>query len=71
MKDFVFIQNENLIPLPDEINIWENCKDEEVLISNEKAQKAQIYAPEINFYLKSSQDEILEKSKNILKLYEA
>ncbi|EBF5982204.1 hypothetical protein FI353_05800 [Campylobacter coli] len=53
MKDFVFIQNENLIPLPDEINIWENCKDEEVLISNEKAQKAQIYAPEINFYLKS------------------
>lgn len=71
MKDFVFIQNENLIPLPDNINIWENCKDEEVLISNEKNQKAQIYAPEINFYLKNSQDEILEKSKNILKLYEA
>ncbi|HEG5396358.1 TPA: 4Fe-4S dicluster domain-containing protein [Campylobacter coli] len=71
MKDFVFIQNENLIPLPDEINIWEKCKDEEVLISNEKAQKAQIYAPEINFYLKNSQDEILERSKNILKLYEA
>lgn len=52
MKDFVFIQNENLIPLPDEINIWENCKDEEVLISNEKAQKAQIMLEKSIFILK-------------------
>ncbi|MCW1582961.1 ferredoxin, partial [Campylobacter jejuni] len=34
-------------------------------------QKAQIYAPEINFYLKNSQDEILEQSKNVLTLYKA
>lgn len=52
MKDFVFIQNENLIPLPDEINIWENCKDEEVLISNEKAQKAQFMLQKSIFILK-------------------
>ncbi|EDP7134446.1 ferredoxin, partial [Campylobacter jejuni] len=38
---------------------------------NDKNQKAQIYAPEINFYLKNSQDEILEQSKNVLTLYEA
>lgn len=71
MQDFVFIKNENLIPLPDNIVIWQDFNDEEVLISNDKNQKAVIYAPEINFYLKNSQDEILTKSKNVLKLYEA
>lgn len=51
MQDFVFIKNQNLIPLPDSIVIWQDFNDEEVLISNDKNQKAVIYAPEINFYL--------------------
>ena len=41
------------------------------LISNEKSSKAQIYAPEINFYLKNSQDDYLAKAQNTLLLYEA
>ncbi|TQR30333.1 ferredoxin [Campylobacter sp. MIT 99-7217] len=71
MQDFVYVKNDLLIPLGDEITIFEQANEEEVLISNEKSQKAQIYAPEINFYLKNSKDEILKQSKNVSKLYEA
>ena len=81
MKDFVFIKNDFLVPLPDKISLcerdefekWgENLKQDEkfALISNEKSPNAQIYAPEINFYLKNSQDECLDKAKNTLLLYE-
>lgn len=68
MKDFVFVKNEFLIPLPDKISICE--QDEVALISNEKSTKAQIYAPEINFYLKNSKDSYLDKATNTLLLYE-
>lgn len=81
MKDFVFIKNDFLVPLPDKISLcerdelekWgENLKQGKkfALISNEKSPNAQIYAPEINFYLKNSQDECLDKAKNTLLLYE-
>ena len=81
MKDFVFIKNDFLVPLPDSISLcerdelekWgENSKQGEkfALISNEKSPNTQIYAPEINFYLKNSQDECLDKAKNTLLLYE-
>lgn len=68
MKDFVFVKNDFLVPLPDTISICED--DEDALISNKKSEKAQIYAPEINFYLKNSKDEYLNKAKNTLLLYE-
>lgn len=71
MQDFVYIKNDVLIPLPDAIEILDQANDKEVLVCNDKNQKAQIYAPEINFYLKNSQDEILEQSKNVLTLYKA
>ncbi|MFQ6342699.1 4Fe-4S dicluster domain-containing protein [Campylobacter sp. VTCC 70190] len=71
MQDFVYVKNDVLIPLPDMIEILEQTSDKEVFICNDKNQKAQIYAPEINFYLKNSQDSILEQGKNVLKLYEA
>ncbi|MEL1097912.1 ferredoxin, partial [Campylobacter coli] len=71
MQDFVYIKNDVLIPLPDAIEILDQANDKEALICNDKNQKAQIYAPEINFYLKNSQDEILDQSKNVLTLYEA
>lgn len=71
MRSFVYIKNDEVLPLPDEIEILDIPLDEEVLISNDKKQKALIFAPEINFYLKNSKDNTLQKSKNILKLYEA
>lgn len=68
MKDFVFVKNDFLVPLPDSISVCES--DESALISNKKSEKVQIYAPEIDFYLKNSQDDYLVKAKNTLLLYE-
>lgn len=54
MQNFVFIKNDVLIPLPDAIEILDEANDKEVLICNDKDQKAQLYDPKINFYLKNS-----------------
>ncbi len=40
------------------------------LISNDKGVSAEIYAPEINFYLKNSQDPFSEKLEGVKRLYE-
>lgn len=40
------------------------------LISNTKRVSAEIYVPEINFYLKNSQDTFLEKLEGIKRLYD-
>ncbi|EAH9148412.1 ferredoxin, partial [Campylobacter upsaliensis] len=70
MLNFAYIKNEFTQPFDDKITLLEKPLNEEVLITNDKSQKAEIYAPEINFYLRNSQDSILEKSKLVLKLYE-
>ncbi|EAL3919607.1 4Fe-4S dicluster domain-containing protein [Campylobacter upsaliensis] len=70
MLNFTYIKNEFAQPFDDKITLLEKPLNEEVLITNDKSQKAEIYAPEINFYLRNSQDSILEKSKLVLKLYE-
>lgn len=70
MKDFVFLENEDLIPLSDEITILKNPCEEEIFIANSKLLNPQIYAPELNFYLKNSKDSVLEKSKTISNLYQ-
>ena len=61
----------NEMPLGDEIVVCdENC-DDEFLISNSRKLKAQVYAPEINFYLKNSKDDALSKAKAVSALYQA
>ncbi|EAJ2871064.1 4Fe-4S dicluster domain-containing protein [Campylobacter upsaliensis] len=70
MLNFAYIKNEFTQPFDDKITLLEKPLNEEVLITNDKSQKAEIYAPEINFYLKNSKDSILEKNKVVLKLYE-
>lgn len=69
MKDFVFLENEDLIPLSDCINIVDESFKEEVFIGNSKLLNPEVYAPEINFYLKNSQDDVLKKAKTIESLY--
>ncbi|EAH7073102.1 4Fe-4S dicluster domain-containing protein [Campylobacter upsaliensis] len=70
MLNFAYIKNEFTQPFDDKITLLEKPLNEGVLITNDKSQKAEIYAPEINFYLRNSQDSILEKNKVVLKLYE-
>jgi iron-sulfur cluster-binding domain protein len=69
MKEFGFYNDfdDNLI-LSDEIEINSNG---EYLVANSPKLNANVYAPEINFYLKNSTDSVLDKAKNTLLLYEA
>lgn len=52
MQDFVYIKNDVLIPLPDAIEILDQVNDKEVLICNDKNQKAQIMPLRLIFILK-------------------
>ncbi|MSN95955.1 4Fe-4S dicluster domain-containing protein [Campylobacter sp. FMV-PI01] len=72
MKEFVFLKEFEAV-LPDEIEIIEknSIDDKGFLVSNSKDIKAEIYAPEINYYLKNSLDDTITKAKNSLILYEA
>lgn len=71
MQEFVFLKGDDEVVLDDKIKVLETSDNGAYLVSNSKLQKAEIYAPEINFYLKNSKDSILQKSKNSLLLYEA
>ncbi len=69
--EFAYHSNEpQMLPLGDEIKIVQEQNNDEFFISNSQELKAQIYAHEINFYLKNSQDDYLQKAKNVSVLYE-
>ena len=71
MQECGFIDENYQIPLGDEIIICQNPCNDEFIVANSIKLKAQVYAPEINFYLKNSLDSALEKAKSISALYEA
>lgn len=72
MKEFVFLkQNDVDVVIPDEIELLDEVNDTRYLVSNSDKLNAEIYAPEINFYINQSKDSILEKAKNVNLLYEA
>lgn len=62
------------VVLSDDIEICgdeEGAKNEEFIVANSLKLKAQIYAPEINFYIENSADEPLQIAKNVDILYRA
>ncbi|CAD7286330.1 4Fe-4S binding protein [Campylobacter suis] len=70
MKEFGFYDDVGGVMLNEQIEISSD-ENAEFLVANSRKLKAEIYAPEISFYLKNSKDSVLEKSKNALLLYEA
>lgn len=70
MQEFAFF-GDSEFPLTDNIAIMSNKKETEFIVSNSKELKAQIYAPEIDFFTKYSKLQALEKAKAISKIYEA
>lgn len=69
-KEYVFYAKEALdFPLSDEIETITKPCTTEYLISNSPEAKAVIYAPEINFYLSKTKDDIATKIATISKLY--
>lgn len=71
MREFVFLDDfDSKIITPDEIEFLTKPNDEHYLVSNSNRVRSEIFAPEINFYAKMSQDDTLTKSKNLSLLYE-
>lgn len=71
MKEFAYLDGGLEVVVPDEIEELKAPNDEHYLVSNSPNLKAEICAPEIDFYLKNSKDDILQKAKNLNILYEA
>ncbi len=72
LKEFLFYgKNKIDFPLDESIEVVDELeKDGHYLVSNSKESNCDIYAPEINFYIKNSKDSIADKIKNIKKLYD-
>ncbi len=71
MKEFGFYNTlDEPVLLNEEIEITDDTNSH-FLISNSEKLKADIVANEINFYLKNTQDDTLNKAKKTLLLYEA
>ncbi|QIR75754.1 4Fe-4S binding protein [Sulfurospirillum diekertiae] len=69
-KEYIFYDNIGLdFPLSEEIELVKVASKGEYLVSNHPEAEAIIYAPEINFYLKQSNDTIAQKINNVTKLY--
>ncbi len=70
-NEYLFLSEEKLdFPLNESITVAHEKDEQEYLVSNENIKNTQIYAPEINFYLKHSQDNIRQKIINVKKLYD-
>lgn len=68
MNEFVYFSNELEFPLPENI-VYTNNTSTKAIISNSRKIEAEIYAPEIDFYIKNTEDDTLKKIQNIEKLY--
>lgn len=69
LNDFVYVSSQRPL-LPDNVSYLNTSDNKEYLVSNDKNQKALVYADEIDIYLSNSSHSDLEKAKNINILYE-
>jgi len=74
MQEFVYYNASWLdFPISEEIFVTTNIeetKNKNFLISNSKEINCELVAPEIDFYIKNSQDTLANKIKNVSKLYD-
>lgn len=74
MQEFIYYNASGLdFPVSDKIFVttnFEDTKNKDFLISNTKDVKCELVAPEIDFYIKNSQDNLSDKIKNVSELYE-
>ncbi len=74
MEEFIYYdQNKLEFPLSESIFVSNNShdiKNKKFIVSNKKEIKSEIYAPEIDFYIRNSQDPLYKQIKNVEKLYE-
>lgn len=74
MQEFIYYSPEGLdFPLSDQIFVASDnnfIQNQKFLISNSKDINSELVSQEVDFYIKNSQDNISDKIKNVLKLYE-
>jgi ferredoxin len=74
MQEFVYFSSTKLdFPLPESISVISDpssLQNSDYIISNSPSASAEVIAPEIDFYIRNSQDPIAAQIKNIEKLYE-
>ena len=70
-KEYLFYDQTAIeYPLDDSIEVSKKEPTGTYIVSNIEDAKAEIYAPEINFYVKNTQDDISQRIVNIKKLYD-
>lgn len=70
-KEYIYCEESPLeYPLDESIEVSTKLDGDEYLVSNIEDSNSQIYAPEINFYVRNTQDEISQRILNIKKLYD-
>jgi len=71
-KEYLFGYDSAMeFPLDESIETLNSVDSGNYLISNIKTPYAEVYAPEINFYINHSHDDISQKIKNVKTLYDA
>lgn len=71
MKEFGFLNIDEDVILSDNIEVVDSPCQNKFVVANSPELDAQIYASEINFYLKNSADDTLNKAKSVDIMYEA
>ena len=70
-KEYLFKYDSVMeFPLDESIETLSKLYEGNYLISNVKTPYAEVYAPEINFYINHSKDNLADKIKNVKKLYD-
>ena len=70
-KEYLFYTQDSLeFPLDDSIDVVTTLNNSEFIVSNVETSTTQIYAPEINFYVNNTQDDLNQKIHNVKKLYD-
>ncbi|NOX15882.1 MAG: 4Fe-4S ferredoxin, partial [Epsilonproteobacteria bacterium] len=70
-SEYLFFTNNKLeFPLDESINVLNKIDNNDYIVANTDIISTQIYAPEINFYMSNSKDEIGDIIKNIKSLYD-
>lgn len=70
-KEYLFSDQTLLeYPLDESIEVTTSVNEKDYIVSNIEEANSEIYAPEINFYVKNTQDDISKKITNIKKLYD-
>ena len=70
-NDYLFLTDSDLdFPLDESIEVLNFVDNSDYIVSNTDIESSCIYAPEINFYIKNTKDNIGQKIKNIKSLYD-